>query len=909
MIAPESKTRILIVEDDNATAELEERAFRRVGFDVVVAKSLDQAILLMNGPPPAVVVLDYNLGVNPGWPILEMGVASNPPIPTIMVTAMGDEKLASEAISRGATDYVIKTGKFVERLLQSVDSTMRVARAEQALRQMKDWQSAILGSVDAHIALLTESGEILLVNEAWTQFTEENGFTDPSYGPGSNYFTVADGVRGMEGGYAKKAAEGLRCVLEARTSKFSLEYPCNLSTNLRWFRVDVSPLRHDGGKGAVVMHVDITARVLAEEMRLENAELLHNILQSVDEGILVVDREGALLKWNVAAEKILGEEVESHARQWREWLRPLPGSRGGVISETVEFPLALALEGKVVTEQELCILCSGQVQVCLSVSARPLTDTQGQVRGAVATFRDITDRIARDIEIRRIAVAVEQTADAIIFADTDSKIEYINPAFERIFGFSADEVIGKDMRFLRSDDQESDTFSSIQNTLKLGDTWTGRLVNNTKSGAECITDATITPVRDTEGRTSFYVSTERDVSKQVAYETRTRQSQKLEAIGVLAGGIAHDFNNILAAIDGYTNMALDDLENTDQVREDLSYVTQGARRAKALVRQILTFSRQTSADMKVVFLDLIIQESVELMRATLPTTVAIRMVLDANKIPVLGDATQLQQIIINLCTNAAHAMTEKGGSLEIRLKKISLRDGSETLAALGLSAGYYALMEVEDHGIGIPSDLRTRIFEPFFSTKKDVGGTGLGLSTVLGIVKEHGGDLLLESESGVGTTFQVYLPLSHAVERRKRPRKIDSLPRGSGQRVLIVDDEMAIARLSGRILTNLGYTVDVYEQPLEALAAFRAAPESYDALLTDLTMPELTGDKLAHAIHEIRSDFPVVLLSGYSDEKKLEALGIFRVLEKPTQMADLANALHDALQWKSPPAGDSNDTC
>ena len=522
------------------------------------------------------------------------------------------------------------------------------------------------------------------------------------------------------------------------------------------------------------------------------------------------------------------------------------------------------------------------------------------MRGAVATFRDITDRIARDIEIRRIAVAVEQTADAIIFSDIDNKIDYVNPAFERMFGFSADEVIGKDTRSLRSDDQEADTFSSMKSTLKLGNAWTGRLVNNTKAGAECITDATITPVRDADGKTSFYVSTERDVSRQVAYETRTRQSQKLEAIGVLAGGIAHDFNNILAAIDGYTNMALDNLENTKQVREDLSYVSQGARRAKALVRQILTFSRQTSVDMKVLFLDLIIRESVELMRATLPTTVGIRMELNTKSLPVLGDATQLQQVIINLCTNAAHAMAEKGGTLTFRLSKVGIQEGSEKMAALGLSPGTYALLEVEDQGGGIPVELQTRIFEPFFSTKKDAGGTGLGLSTVLGIVKEHGGDVTIESELGIGTTFQVYLPVSHAMERRKKPRKLDSLPRGAGERILVVDDEMAIARLSGRILKNLGYVVDIFEQPLEALDAFRAAPESFGALLTDLTMPDLTGDKLAHAVHEIRPDFPVVLLSGYPDENKLEGKEIFRVLEKPTQMADLANALHDALLWKSP---------
>ncbi len=889
---------VLIVEDDVATAELELRALRRAGCEAMVVRTLDEAVAYLGALSPIAIILDFNLGSTPAWPILETGRAMSPPIPVIMVTAMGDERVASEAIQRGASDYVIKTGDYVRRLTQSVDNIVRVSKAERALQQMKEWQSAILSSVESHIALLDESGEIVLVNDAWKQFADENGMENPTYGVGLNYDSVCNGLHGMDKSDMARASRGLRDVLENRVLRFRLEYRCSCSAEDRWFRLEISPVRNALREGAVVMHVDITDRVLSESARLANATLLNNILQGVDEGILVVDADGKLLKWNRAAEDILGTDVGVIGDDWLVWLRPQPGETG-IRSSTEEFPLVEALAGKIVGEQELSINHPEGRTVFLSVNARPLMDATGAVCGAVATFRDITEKLARDVEIRRIAAAMAQTADGVTITDTAGQIEYVNPAFEKIYGYMAEEVHGKNTSLLVSTDADQANDDALWAVLKSGQAWSGRLTRRTKSGTNCIVESTITPVRDSLGDTCFYVATERDVTAQVAMELHLRQAQKMEAIGVLAGGIAHDFNNILAAIDGYARMAESHLEDGTQAKEDLSYVIQGAHRAKDLVRQILTFSRQRDVTLKEVDLNGILQESVELMRATLPSSISIRTSIDIDRAEVLADETQLQQIIVNLCNNAAHAMKQSDGVIDIRLSPVKVTQEKALALMAPLVSGNYALLEVEDNGTGIPEDLRARIFDPFFSTKKSDGGTGLGLATVLGIVKEHRGTITVESTVGKGTTFFVYLPLCVSATAPKKQSPKAPLTRGNGEHILVVDDEKPIAALSGRMLQNLGYRVSVFNVSSEALETFRGAPASFDLVLTDLTMPGMKGNELAAHMRALRPDLPIILLSGYVEGEVLEEANVFRALAKPVQLNELANTIREALDLAS----------
>ncbi len=890
-----SDTYVLIVEDDASTAELEQRALVRMGCEVAVVNDLTGAFAAIQENPPAAIVLDFHLGNAPAWPILEAGATGIPPIPVIMVTAMGDERVASEAIQRGASGYVIKTGDFVVRLNEAVENAIRVSRAERELQQMKEWQSAILGSVDAQIALLDADGNVILVNDAWRQASSAPEADDASYGAAVDYFTIAADLYRAEAPYADRVAEGVRSVLAGKEKQFRLEFPCTRSTGeQRWYRLDVTSLRYGGHQGAVVMHVDTTERVREEAVRLENAELLDSVLQGVEEGILVVSDQGQLLKCNKAAESILGAEVVHSERDWTNWLDS-PVGEPEILSRSGGNPLVQALSGEVVTEYEARVSHPDGHSVYISLNARPLTDQHGVVRRAVATFRDVTERMARDMEMRRIAAAIEQTADAIIITDTEGRIEYVNSAFSSMYGYDANEVCGESTRMLKHPTQEGGVSEELWKTLRTGATWTGRFNNRTKSGTLLIADATITPVRDGAGQVLFYVASERDVTAQIALESRARQSQKMEAIGVLAGGIAHDFNNILAAIEGYAQMAASNLSPKSQASDDLQFVIRGAGRAKALVRQILTFSRQSEATMKPVLIDTVITDSVELLRATLPSTVSIRTGVTLKNALVTADETQVQQVIINLCTNAAHAMKTSGGEFEIRLNKAELLADDETAVALGLSPGAYAHLEVADRGVGIPEEVMGQIFDPFFSTKKNDGGTGLGLSTVLGIVKEHGGAVSVESNVGEGTCFHVYLPLCEATDPKIVQLKRKHVPRGNGESILVVDDEEAIAHLSGRMLDRMGYKTTVFVEAEEAVAAFSEAPESFDLVLTDLTMPRMRGDQVARKVHALRPEVPVILLSGFAEVAEVDKSQVYRVISKPAQMVELARAISEAL--------------
>jgi PAS domain S-box-containing protein len=681
-----------------------------------------------------------------------------------------------------------------------------------------------------------------------------------------------------------------------------MEYAWHKDAEQRWYRLAISPVRQDNDRGAVIMHVDITDRVEAEAIRLENAELLHRVLQSVDEGILVADHDGILIKWNPAAEKILGLEFQEHTQDWQQWLRPIEDDLVPALGST-QFPLVAALGGEVITDLELRVADADGLPLYISVNARPLRDPAGAIWGAVATLRDMTDRIAREIENTRISAAVHQTADAVIITDTHGVVEYVNPAFTHMYEYETPEAIGHPIDFLKHDEEPRETFQDLWASLKSGQTWNGRMVNRTKSGGRRVADITITPVRDHRGITRSYVASLRDVTDQESMEAQLRQSQKMEAIGVLAGGIAHDFNNILAAIDGYSRMALNRMSADTQEHADLGQVLRATERAKGLIRQILTFSRQTEARLVSLTLTDVVSESIGLMRATLPATIALQTDLAEEHIVVSADATQLQQVIVNLCTNAAHAMAPGGGTLTVT---VGHARPDQFGAGTTVPDGNYAVISVSDTGCGIPPELHSRIFDPFFSTKDTDRGTGLGLSTVLGIVKGHGGEITMESELNSGTTFRIFLPiLEEGAPARARAKKRNAVVRGHGERVLVVDDEEVIAKLTGRMLDGLGYKTQIFSRPEDALDAFRQAPDEFDVILTDLTMPNMTGDKLSEAIGALRPELPVIILSGFSEVNGSNQCRANAILAKPVSISALSQSMDRVLHNPKEKASDS----
>jgi PAS domain S-box-containing protein len=396
-----------------------------------------------------------------------------------------------------------------------------------------------------------------------------------------------------------------------------------------------------------------------------------------------------------------------------------------------------------------------------------------------------------------------------------------------------------------------------------------------------------------------------------ALERKLRQAQRLEAMGTLAGGIAHDFNNILGAILGYSEMALDDAPKGSPLAHDVDRIRVAGERGRALVERVLTFSRSTVGEVAPVHVEAVVREVLDLVSAKLPSTVTLQTKLHAGRAAILGDATQVHQVVANLATNAIQAMPD-GGTLRIELA-IERAEASRAAMIGTRGTGEYVVLTVADAGIGMTAETLDRIFDPFFTTKEIGTGTGLGLSLVHGIVTEIGGAIDVETAVGIGTTFTIYLPRSgDAVQPRGAEES--ALPRGNGQRVLIVDDEEPLVTVAARTLAKLGYAPTGFTSSAAALAAFRADPEGFDALITDERMPEMSGSALIREVRGMRSSMPVVLMTGYRSAGTAEAsesgtantlgvaaetalaIGADEVLQKPLSARDLATSLARVLR-------------
>lgn len=537
-------------------------------------------------------------------------------------------------------------------------------------------------------------------------------------------------------------------------------------------------------------------------------------------------------------------------------------------------------------------------------------DEQGKVEAIGGICTDITERVHAEEKNRLLYNALQQAAKGIAVATAEGTIVYANPALSRLTGYELSELEGRSLRLLESPQQDASLYRKVWSSVLAGNSWRGDLKTRTKEGRDRLFEVMFTPVRDASGVVGHVVSVNLDVTDERALESQVVQAQKMQALGTLAGGIAHDFNNILGAIVGYAELARMHAEDPDKVRHAMLRVVESGRRARDLVQQILTFTRPTpSLERKPVQVRYLVREAVKMLRATLPATIEIREQFPSHLPTVLADPTHIHQVIMNLCTNAYHAMKDNGGVLELQLEAAQL-DEHSTGKPLGLGSGNYVILSVRDTGHGMSPEVMERIFEPYFTTKEVGEGTGLGLSVVHGIVRALGGAIAVESRPGQGSLFRVYLPASAGDRSVEGLEKIPGeLPRGS-ERIVVVDDEDMLVQMTRQILEKLGYTVKDFSDPEKALSYLREHAAATDLLITDLTMPKLTGRQLAEAVWQIRPDLPVVLTSGYGEgflEQKALSQGFAVFLKKPFSSTDLSTALRRALALKA--SAQKPDTC
>jgi len=493
---------------------------------------------------------------------------------------------------------------------------------------------------------------------------------------------------------------------------------------------------------------------------------------------------------------------------------------------------------------------------------------------------------------RQLAVVVEQTSECVLLTDADGNVVYANPALLRIIETELALVRGQNLRTLWGKEPAGQALERVCSELAAGKTWNGTWESTSPSGRELRFSGSATPVGDDAER--HYAFVFRDITRQMLKERRYRQQEKLESIGTLASGIAHDMNNLLFAISGNTELARLDFGQQVGLSEYLDNIHAAAKRAEELTHQILAFTRSTEKEMQAVRLAPLIKEVLKLVRATVPVNIEIEQRIGTEHDWVLGDPTRLTQILMNLCTNAYQAMETTGGVLAITVESIHL-DAADVEAIPGLSPGNYNLLSVRDTGCGMDNTTRERIFEPFYTTKQE--GTGLGLATVHGVVRDHQGAVTVYSEPGQGTEFCVYLPqASEAQQVAPPPQPI--IP-GQGQKVLYVDDDKLIVNVATNMLERIGYRATGCDSAGEALRLLGEHHDGIEAVLMDQMMPQMTGIQLAHELRRRFPDMPLILATGFVNEELERAAnraGISMLLKKPLSLHRLSKALAECLE-------------
>jgi len=644
------------------------------------------------------------------------------------------------------------------------------------------------------------------------------------------------------------------------------------------------------GKWAVLGTLrDITGRLESEAALKFSEERYRLLVENQGEGVGYVDENEKILFVNRAAEEIFGRvRADILGRS----LSDFTDSRNfqKVQSETLKRKTGTK------STYEMDFLRPEGERRHVLVTVSPHIDEQGQFLGALGIFRDITAVKEAEAELKRLSTAIEQASDSILVADVAGTILYANPATERLLGISPAEIKGQKIIDLNYGEADKSLYQERWHEVIEGKPTSGRMSHRHADGRTGQADTTLSPVRDDEGVVQFVVVTSRDVTREAELETQLRHSQKMEAIGVLAGGIAHDFNNLLMPILGFSELAQDRVgEDQPKMASYLGEIHKAGRRAAELVSQILLFSRQAEQVKEPVELKPIVKECLKLMRSAIPTTILIEARVQEDCGAVLADPSQIHQVVMNLCTNAYQAMRGLGGRLEVSLDRYGSMDPVQTIGG-DLPAGDYVRLRITDTGCGMGPETQKQIFLPFFTTKKVGEGTGLGLSIVHGIVTDCGGGITLESEVGRGSTFTVYLP---SIDRREVGNLAPCQGAATGsERIMVVDDEVPIGQMLGDALQMLGYRVSVFQDSREALSDFQMKPEAYDLLLTDFSMPGITGSELAGCIWETHPGFPVLLMTGYTDdldEAKAIKLGFANLLRKPLPLQSLAKALRQTL--------------
>ncbi len=631
------------------------------------------------------------------------------------------------------------------------------------------------------------------------------------------------------------------------------------------------------------------AKIRRERKRINEAlkdseERFCSMVEHSHEGIVIINEKFKLIYVNNVFSKMIGlTPVELIQKDFRTFFAKDSFDLAAqfVDPEKESTPLSRSSECDMESSATPC------QRVLINFSL--IKDIKG-TKFIVAQVLDITERYRSEIELRKseekYRLVVENASEAI-FIEQDGKIKFCNPKTLEICGYTKDQLR-----------QISWASLKIIPDFSYGTSPTSAYRILTKQKIEKWIDVTQVNIEyDNKAAALNFV---RDITEQKLLEDRLKISQKLEAIGTLAGGIAHDFNNILSPILGYTELVMEGMTKDSHDYNNLVQVYQAANRAKDLVQQILTFSRQSEQESRPLRIQLVVHEALKLLRAAIPTTIKFKININNKCAPVIADPTQIHQIVMNLCTNAYHAMMEKGGIIGINLDEIYINK-EDVVEYKGIKSGPFICLSVSDTGHGMDLTIQPRIFEPFFTTKEKGLGTGMGLAVVHGIVKNHNGHIDVYTEVGKGSTFKVYLLAEQQAMTSIEQINLDEIPRGT-ERIIVIDDESYIVQMMVQMLESLGYKVEARTNSSEALEVFQKDPFYFQLVITDQIMPQITGDALARKILSIRKDIPIILCTGCSEfieKEALQEIGIRDLVMKPILKSEIARIIRKNLDTRA----------
>jgi len=653
-------------------------------------------------------------------------------------------------------------------------------------------------------------------------------------------------------------------------------------------RLDARNIPYKGKNVRVTEFRDITESKKAEKALRESETKYRMLFQNVSEGILIARGEKVDLA-NPAMLKIMEYPLEIFtSKSFTEFIHP--DDRETVLERHLK-----RLRGEPVkTNYPFRIVAGNGTEKWVQIHSN-IIEWNGEP-ASLSLVSDISERKRREIERERLMAAIAHTEEVIVITDPEGTIQYVNPAFEKITGYTQAEAIGQNPRILASGHQNELFYKELWDTIASGNIWTGRMVNKKKDGSLYTEDATISPVYNPEGKIINYVATKKDVTEHLRVQEQLQQAQKMESVGRLAGGVAHDFNNLLSVILGFTEMAMDKVDPDSLLYDDLSEVLNAANRSTGIVQQLLAFARKQIISPKILNLNDTVTDMVKMLRRLIGEDIDLIWKPSKDVWPVKMDPSQTDQILANLCVNARDAISDIG-KITIETQNTVI-DEQYCKKHRYFVPGEYVMLTVSDTGSGMDQEIADKIFEPFFTTKEAGKGTGLGLSTVYGIMKQNNGFINCKSNPGQGTTFAIFLPRHWDKAEQLIEEKASKTPKPENETILLVEDEQAILKMTARMLEKLGYIVIKAHTPGDAIHLAKKHNGEIHLLMTDIVMPEMNGRDLAKNILSIYPNISRLFMSGYTSDV-IARHGVLEAgvhfIHKPFSVTNLAPKIQEAL--------------